>query len=587
MKRTICVLFLSIITLVAVFNSTSLSSAAEIDLAQTYAPIFYFEGEEQFYPVDVSYHIENSYLYQYGEETTILINESPTAEELSLYSTSNYQYCFLDNQQGSTADQGILNDYKEKSAQLGYTIYARIYETGSHTIIQYWMFYAFNQGTLNIHEGDWEMIQLVLKNDQPTEVMYSQHFGGQKATWNQVERDGNHVKVYVARGSHANYLRSYSGVFGAASDRVGSNGKVLKPDDYTLSLLEDQAWLDFAGKWGEYTGAESIIRGEAGPYGPKHYGATFDANNIVWNDPIQWGAGLSSANDLIFLLEFFMYNFIIIFILLTLLSLGITFFFIYRRHKKYGLGPRKLSILYVDGLNLQSIGNILCIVGIVIAIASLFSQWYSVSMDIEIPGNISTGLVDMIVIDGLHGIQVNLLGSSGALTQMGSFTIPFSLLIGLGLFFLILGTIGIAHSKKLGKKYITRGFRLVLIIIVILLAIISLGFIGSVTELDGSADQTASDILTALSSQPFGGKKTIEMMDIPDVDAATVQLQWGLGFGGQLLILAGSIIILAGILLILAKTTFFESKFDEMPKKKPTHEKSPEREKDEEKEIKE
>ena len=64
--------------------------------------------------------------------------------------------------------------------------------------------------------------------------MFSQHYAGQTATWNQVEKDGNHVKVYVARGSHANYIKPYSGKIGLASDNVGDNGKILRPiTDYT------------------------------------------------------------------------------------------------------------------------------------------------------------------------------------------------------------------------------------------------------------------------------------------------------------------------------------------------------------------
>ena len=112
-------------------------------------------------------------------------------------------------------------------ATLGYKVYAHVDTTSN--IIQYWFFYAFNGGDLNRHEGDWEMIQVVLSGEQPTQVMFSQHYAGQTATWNQVEKEGDHVKVYVARGSHANYIKPYSGKIGLASDTVGDNGKILQP----------------------------------------------------------------------------------------------------------------------------------------------------------------------------------------------------------------------------------------------------------------------------------------------------------------------------------------------------------------------
>jgi hypothetical protein len=47
-----------------------------------------------------------------------------------------------------------------------------------------------------------------------------------------------------------------------------------------------------------------------------------------------------------------------------------------------------------------------------------------------------------------------------------------------------------------------------------------------------------------------------------------VQLTWGLGLGGQLLILAGLVLIIAGILEIAAHTTFFFERIMEEPEKK-------------------
>jgi len=202
------------------------------DLADTYAPIFYFEGEETCYPVDASYHIENSYFYT---NTGQLISNNPAGVNLSSYSSSDiYDYYYLDNTIGSINDDKIINDYQRNENSLGFTVYFHEYYdiATSSTIIQYWMFYIFNKGHLNQHEGDWEMVQLVIPDFGNKWVGYSQHYSGQRARWEQVERDGNHIKVYVARGSHANFFRSYSGKFGIANDFVGSNGNVLRPEDY-------------------------------------------------------------------------------------------------------------------------------------------------------------------------------------------------------------------------------------------------------------------------------------------------------------------------------------------------------------------
>jgi hypothetical protein len=85
--------------------------------------------------------------------------------------------------------------------------------------LQYHFFYAFNDWRLaangiNHHEGDWEMVAVYLKNDQPYSLLLSQHGTGAMELWQDVrcvkEKDGQettHPLMYVALGSHANYSR--------------------------------------------------------------------------------------------------------------------------------------------------------------------------------------------------------------------------------------------------------------------------------------------------------------------------------------------------------------------------------------------
>ena len=537
------------------FASISVS-ADDAQLAQQYAPIFYFEGEETCYPVDVSYHIDNSFLSAVESDQYDI---SATGVDLSQFSDEQqFQYIYLDNQKGTIDDDEIIKDYQSKENSLGYTVYSHVDTSGTSTIIQYWMFYAFNKGELNQHEGDWEMVQIILSGGSPTNVMYSQHHSGQKATWEQVEKDGEHIKIYVARGSHANYLRSYSGKVGIANDYVGKNGKVLKPIDYSLTLLGSQDWLSFAGRWGEFSNIEDEFLGSAGPQGPM-----YREDGAMW-EGANWGNSLPQANDNIFLLEWFIYNFITIFILISILSLGILVFRIYRRHKKYGLGPRILSMFYIDGPNLKTIGNVLCIVGIIIAIFACFGSWYAVSYSVSGDTSFATvqteGMIDLVTVDGLTGIQITVPGQNGPI-PMGALNLPFSLLIGIGLIFTILATIGISRSTKLGWKYIWRGLKLFSPIILIIIIFKLIGtLIASMIPDTGNAavGNAVGDILDKLSSSPLGGQGTVPV----SMEGVTGQigLQWGLGQGGQLLIVAGIILVIAGILEIFARTTFFESK---------------------------
>jgi hypothetical protein len=85
--------------------------------------------------------------------------------------------------------------------------------------LQYHYFYAFNDWRLaangiNHHEGDWEMVAVYLKNDEPYSVLLSQHGTGAMELWQDVRcvkdkdrRETTHPLIYVALGSHANYSK--------------------------------------------------------------------------------------------------------------------------------------------------------------------------------------------------------------------------------------------------------------------------------------------------------------------------------------------------------------------------------------------
>ena len=534
--------------------------ADDNDIAQQYAPIFYFEKEETCYPVNISYHIDNSYLYRIGQQDPI--KTSPSIDNLPI---DNNDY-YLDNKIGSIDDNGIINDYKLRN--LGYTVYSNVNHSGDLTYIQYWMFYAFNKGTLNQHEGDWEMVQILISDGTPTQVMYSQHHSGQKATWSQVEKDGDHIKVYVSRGSHANYLRSYSGVIGIANDIVGANGKKIDYSEYELVLLESQPWLDFKGRWGwsgitEEEYQEAVILGQTGPYGPQYRN-----NGGMWS-AIGWGSSLLPANDALFIIELILYNFVTIFIIIILIIICIILYGIYRRKKLTGLGPRIISIFYIDGLNIKSFGNILCIIGIIIAVYSLFNPWYLISTDITVSGYETSGLVNILSIDGINGIQLQFPGITGPL-PLGSIMIPFSLLIGVGLIFLIFASVGLSKSKKLGNKYLFRGIRLLIPIIIILLIIISLRLIpfDSLAN-SGDAGVNIGEVIDSISDSPINGQRYITIQGID----GQIKLNWGLGLGGFLLLFSGILLIIAGILERLANTEFFQEKIISESKKSKKSEK--------------
>lgn len=582
-RRSLCIVYgatLILFTMVFMPFLCGMGSAATGDeeLAAQYAPILYFEDEETCYPVNVSYHIQNSYLKIFGDNNfSYSLEDYSDLSELDNFSfniSDINEHLYLDNQKGTVDNyEGIINDYQDRLTELGYNIYYRVYNSGDTKVIQYWMFYAFNLGELNQHEGDWEMVQVVISSDVPTEVMYSQHYSGRRAIWDQVERNGNHIKVYVARGSHANYFRSYSGKFGISNDIVDDNGKVLKPSDYNLILLDSQIWLDFPGRWGEFNTYEDIVLGRAGPLGPK-----FRENGDMWNNPISWSNSLQQVDDNLFTIQWFTYNFSEIYILLTLLLILIIGFGIYWRHRKYGLGPRIFSILYIDGVNLKSIGNVLCILGIIVIIFALFQTWYQASYMISgDTGDISFATeetMNLLTIDGINGIQFYVPSASGSV-PFYNVAIPFALIIGIGLIFFILTTIGRYRSWKLGWKYLFRGIKVIFPVVLILIGIILIGVV--LTEMtpptgDTSVDNSIVQLLNDISGAPMGGHG---MIIIPQGDTEVrVDIQWGLGNGGKILLLAGFIFIFAGILEIASHTKFFEPKMVKKSRKEKRKEKA-------------
>ena len=558
-KRNI-IIIVSIGLMLSTNILSGLASAADQDLAVKYAPVLYFEGNEKCYPVDISYSLNNSYLYEVGNPSPI--STTPSKELLANFTSDHF---YLDNQQGTVAvgDNGIEDNYQSEMAQLGYKVYAHV-DTASNTI-QYWFFYAFNGGDLNRHEGDWEMIQVALSGGQPAQVMYSQHEAGQSARWEQVDKQGDHVKVYVARGSHANYIKSYSGKIGLASDSVGDNGKVLHPTEYTIELLGTQPWLQFAGHWGwaganDSQASEAAILGEVGPQGPM-----FRDSGTMWQ-PLAWAGGLQQASDPFFIIEWLVYNFILLFVIITVLFLLLLVFFIYRRHKKYGLGPRLVSLLYIDGGNMKSIGNILCIVAIITAVLGLVYPWYIVSANVSVPSYKETGTFNALSVDAVHGVQIQLPDRSGPV-PLGTFAMPFYLLIGIALVFIVLATIGVSTSRKLGKRYLFHAVRLFIPFILILIMVLLLGsLLPQIAPASIKANTDVMGAMNRVSQTPFNGEYNMQVTGVSG--GGTVTLTWGFGFGAYLLLIAGVIMLMAGIIEISAQAKFFEMKEPGPPLKK-------------------
>lgn len=160
--------------------------------------------------------------------------------------------------------------------------------------LQYWFWWVYNDWN-DRHEGDWEMIQLDFPaataaealNVAPTEVAFAQHEGSEVAAWSDAKliRDGDHVVVYPAQGSHAAYFaqsvwfgKSAASGFGCDNTTTPANGLtpevIMLPSDDQVDQIP---WLTFEGRWGEK--APSFNNGPTGPNTKDQWAAP-----IVWQE---------------------------------------------------------------------------------------------------------------------------------------------------------------------------------------------------------------------------------------------------------------------------------------------------------------
>ncbi len=529
-------------------GAVTLTSEQESTLAEKYAPTLQFHGGEEVFPVNVTYYIDNCNLNESVADTAVLLTADPTPAGLSSYSNTARNF-YLDNKLGSIEDRGIIDAYKSNEGSLGYTVYSHVTSDGTRVAIQYWFFYVFNFGTYNNHEGDWEMIEVILDgNLEPLIVGYSQHEEGQQAAWSQVERSGDGPVVYVAKGSHANYFRSFQGKMGPAQDEVAGNGKVLGPDDYDLVVLgetgagnhpSDQGWIDYSGRWGDWGNQTSDFMGQRGPLGP-----AYRMGGTMWSG-LGWVDSRAVLDEGLLTLELLLSYLWLILLALLIIPL----LFMVRRismKRKNGEPIRPIiSLLDLSGGSGQKIGNILAIVGVVLGLIGAFLPFYEVSANVQTGQFATDGYQRVLYVDGISGISINTL-VQGGVQQIAALPFPIWALIVVGLLAFIMSLVA-QRPRRAGLKYLSRGVGLLLPLVITVI------IVGSIVGLLGSfnvpiEDASLEEILSTVASNPLGGDQVVVTPGY-----GTVGLIWGIGIGAYVLTIAGLLLIVGGILLLMSR----------------------------------
>ena len=528
-------------------DGDGISDATELDLAVRYLPNLQFKAGEEFFPVEISYHLNNSVLKLRNGEIVTPVDSHPTIASISTKQSDNY---FLANKFGDLS--AIAADYENRRSTLGYTVYCRVTKDSTSTVVQYWFFYAYNNAPLNDHEGDWEMMELVLDTAQnPTWVAYSQHLKGQRALWGDVEKvDSTHPVVYVARGSHANYFRPYQGRLGLENDEVGADGLNLKPSDVKPILLGEmgtayhnssQDWLTYGGRWGNWANLADSEVGFAGPFGPGH-----TDNSDKWFNPVSWGQGVLEANSTLFTFSWIATNFLLIFIVITILLSTWKTWKIVKLKKKGGLRLRGFL------KSRASIGIVLGVVALALTVGGMLLPWYVVKANIQSTLISTQGEAELLTMDGQRGLIVNFLVGNKDPSPLFSLQVPFGILLLVGIVFGVLDIVGMKTGKDLGNKYLRGGLFFLILFIVLILVIFALtSTIQTLAASMGLAlPPEATQIAQTVAQQPLQGTQTSGLGDY-----GSVTLSWGLGLGAYMLLVAAIVRLVAAIVLRGVKET--------------------------------
>ncbi len=292
-----------------------------------YEPILYLHENENFEPMAVEPYVAHSSLWDATRVDEIVKAESTsnpvTVDDLATSAdTSNWYLQFSNKDAPKSMDVQLATDeykYSLTADEKKPTYYARkmidsfVDEEGKihdYIVLQYWYFYALNDwkahGGFNNHEGDWESVFVFLDKttEDPVYVAFSAHHNQGEQTlvksydsvrrqWsgNEIEKEGNQVRSYVAWGSHANYPKNNGGIhITPTEDDItsdsGTNKLTMSSWEKARIVITDStpSWVyNYEGKWG--TDQVDVSDGSSGPKGPYYINV---GGTERFKNPIEW-----------------------------------------------------------------------------------------------------------------------------------------------------------------------------------------------------------------------------------------------------------------------------------------------------------
>jgi hypothetical protein len=279
------------------------AGAQEEELAERYAPVVRLVEQEEecgpgepYEPIDIDAILDEETVSLRGPwKSNDLVTIAPSADDLG---QGLYEYNLDFPGDALNPGCGYERWARRVTSETEPSVYAHVAQEAAYPdrlTLQYWFYYPFNDWN-NLHEGDWEMIQLVFAassaeealGQEPLEVGYSQHEGGERAEWGDEKLDvvdGTHPVVYPAAGSHANFYSEGLFLGRSAAQGVGCDDTTgpsveLRPVARTIPSEPEAGraafpWIAFEGRWGERQ--EAFYNGPTGPN-----------LKTQWTEPITW-----------------------------------------------------------------------------------------------------------------------------------------------------------------------------------------------------------------------------------------------------------------------------------------------------------
>jgi len=286
------------------------SQSPDLELAQRYAPVLFVRPQdgpcdtngEPFEPAPVEIVLDNPevFLRQAGNNDPVAMRGPAGADIYDLREGWYLDFPGDALEPGCIFEQDFHRFFDGQSVMYAHVLTDA--DQPGYVALQYWFFWYYNPAK-NLHEGDWEFVQLLFRADsveqaltvEPNAVGYAQHTGGERSGWDdsKLEKLGEHPVVYPAQGSHASYYQQAlflgrSGREGFGCDRTEGSTRRLDPQ---IVLLPDEvsdpnspmAWLTFKGRWGQRE--SGFFNGPTGPMAKER-----------WTHPVAWQDGLRSAS---------------------------------------------------------------------------------------------------------------------------------------------------------------------------------------------------------------------------------------------------------------------------------------------------